>query len=234
MPCGHSFCLKCVTQLKECSICRTPIRGSKPNYSLIEILEDEKLQIKNLNENERKATEDSVKKSNQEATILIKEAFSLHKEKKYSQSLSKFDEALEKCTNDFNDKYSMLWWKAEIFKELGNYSEAYTFYYLAIEITPQEKQSIIKNQLANCLKKEAVELHKEKKYSESLKKFTESLEKCTNDYYDKYALLWWKAGTLKELGNFSEASTFFFLALELAPQEKKETIEAQMKINISI
>jgi hypothetical protein len=39
VPCGHSFCSKCVIQLKACSICRRHIKEKSTNFSLLEILE---------------------------------------------------------------------------------------------------------------------------------------------------------------------------------------------------
>ena len=39
MTCGHSFCSKCVIQLKDCSICRRQIKEKSTNFSLMEILE---------------------------------------------------------------------------------------------------------------------------------------------------------------------------------------------------
>ena len=40
VPCTHTFCSICVSQINECSICRSKISERKPNFSLLEILED--------------------------------------------------------------------------------------------------------------------------------------------------------------------------------------------------
>ena len=45
MPCGHSYCSKCVSILKQeypvnCPICREEVRLDKPNYELIETLDN--------------------------------------------------------------------------------------------------------------------------------------------------------------------------------------------------
>ena len=40
IPCTHTFCSICVFLINECSICRSEISERKPNYSLLEILED--------------------------------------------------------------------------------------------------------------------------------------------------------------------------------------------------
>ncbi len=42
MPCGHSFCSNCVIQLKNCSICRRPIKEKSANFSLLDVLEQTK------------------------------------------------------------------------------------------------------------------------------------------------------------------------------------------------
>ncbi len=42
MPCGHSFCSNCVIQLKNCSICRRPIKEKSANFSLMDVLEQTK------------------------------------------------------------------------------------------------------------------------------------------------------------------------------------------------
>lgn len=39
LPCAHSFCSFCASQLQNCSTCRQFIAGRKPNYDLIENLD---------------------------------------------------------------------------------------------------------------------------------------------------------------------------------------------------
>lgn len=39
LPCAHSFCSFCASQLQNCSTCRQIITGRKPNYDLIENLD---------------------------------------------------------------------------------------------------------------------------------------------------------------------------------------------------
>ena len=93
IPCGHSFCNKCVVQLKDCPICRAFITDKKPNFSLLEILE-EKLKKP---------------KSNKEALELKNAGISLNEEKRYYDALMKFEEALDVCENEYPEKYSLLW-----------------------------------------------------------------------------------------------------------------------------
>ena len=42
IPCGHCFCKRCVSHLTKCSICRTYIKDKKPNYGLLDVLDEEK------------------------------------------------------------------------------------------------------------------------------------------------------------------------------------------------
>ena len=40
IPCGHSFCKKCALHLTKCSICRTYIKDMRPNFGIIDFLDE--------------------------------------------------------------------------------------------------------------------------------------------------------------------------------------------------
>ena len=48
--------------------------------------------------------------SNQEALKLKNEGIKLTEEKIYFDAISKFEEALRVCEEDYPEKYSLLWW----------------------------------------------------------------------------------------------------------------------------
>ena len=105
MPCGHSFCYNCVIQLKDCSICRRPIKDKSPNFSLLEVLEEQSGPRR-----AQSAKPVSEKpKSNTEALRLKNEGMKLSEEKRFYDAVKKFEEALKVCTYDYNEKYSLLW-----------------------------------------------------------------------------------------------------------------------------
>jgi hypothetical protein len=107
MPCGHSFCSKCVIQLKECSICRTQINDKKTNFSLLEVLEEQS----NMRSQQsvRPISRQEETKSDLEALRLIKDGIKLTEQKKHSEALFIFNKALGVCTIDFQEKYTLLW-----------------------------------------------------------------------------------------------------------------------------
>lgn len=48
MLCGHTFCCMCMNELKKghdykCPLCKSEIVNEKPNYSIIELLEENQL-----------------------------------------------------------------------------------------------------------------------------------------------------------------------------------------------
>jgi hypothetical protein len=105
MPCGHSFCSICVVQLKDCSICRRSIKDKSPNYSLLEVLEEHSGPRRTQSAKPKSAKP----KSNPEALRLKNEGMKLSEEKRFYDAVKKFEEALEVCTYDYNEKYSLLW-----------------------------------------------------------------------------------------------------------------------------
>ena len=86
------------------------------------------------------------------------------------------------------------------------FDEAILFYNAALEITPNNEQAKILNQISACYKKEGIQLSQSKQYTKALQKFDLSIKMCTDNYSDKYSLLWWNANTLKQAGLLSEAS----------------------------
>ena len=104
LPCAHTFCSTCVSHLSQCSLCREPISGKRPNFNLLEVLEER-------TEPRVRTSARSRPKSNQEALQLKNEGMELSKQKKYVESLVKFDESLSICTDNYPEKYSLLWWK---------------------------------------------------------------------------------------------------------------------------
>ena len=120
-------------------------------------------------------------------------------------------------------------WKANTLKELEIFDEAILFYNSALENTPENEKAKILNQISACYKKEGIQLSQSKQYTKALQKFDLSIKMCTDNYSDKYSLLWWNANTLKQAGMLSEASMNYKLALEKAPDDKKEEISNQSK-----
>ena len=109
------------------------------------------------------------------------------------------------------------------------FDEAILFYNAALEITPNNEQAKILNQISACYKKEGIQLSQSKQYTKALQKFDLSIKMCTDNYSDKYSLLWWNANTLKQAGLLSKASINYKLALEKAPVDKKDEINNQLK-----
>jgi tetratricopeptide (TPR) repeat protein len=120
-------------------------------------------------------------------------------------------------------------WKANTLKELNIFDDAILFYNSALEITPKNEQAKLLNQISACYKKEGIQLSQSKQYIKALQKFDLSIKMCTFNYSDKYSLFWWNANTLKQAGMLSEASMNYKLALEIAPDDKKEEIRNQLK-----
>jgi tetratricopeptide (TPR) repeat protein len=84
-------------------------------------------------------------------------------------------------------------WKADALKHQEKFEEAIAAYKQALSNVPRDKHKQIRNQIADCLKDYGVYLNKQKKYHDSLMKFNEALETyVTEDYSQKYSLLWWK------------------------------------------
>ncbi len=107
MPCGHSFCSICVLQLKDCSICRTQINYKKTNFSLLEVLEEQS--DTRSQQSGKPITRQEETKSDQEALRLIRDGIKLTEQRKNSEALFMFNKALGVCTNDFQEKYTLLW-----------------------------------------------------------------------------------------------------------------------------
>ncbi len=120
-------------------------------------------------------------------------------------------------------------WKANTLKELEIFDEAILFYNSALENAPENEKAKILNQISACYKKEGIQLSQSKQYTKALQKFDLSIKMCTDSYSDKYSLLWWNANTLKQAGMLSEALLNYKLALEKAPDDKKEEISNQSK-----
>jgi len=94
--CGHTFCLSCIKASNDCPECRQEITAFKPNFTLLDILEN--LNV-NLNESTTIATED---KSNEINKIEKKIYSANHKH-------------LFKLETNYNDT-----WKCSGFRILGN------------------------------------------------------------------------------------------------------------------
>ena len=63
------------------------------------------------------------------------------------EALDKFEKAIDRCTNDFKNKYALFWWKADALKAMGHDNEAKLFYNFALDIAPQEQIELIKKQM---------------------------------------------------------------------------------------
>ena len=50
---------------------------------------------------------------NQAATCIKENGMKLSKQKKYAEALMQFDKTISKCTEDFPEIYSLLWWKSQ-------------------------------------------------------------------------------------------------------------------------
>ncbi len=168
-------------------------------------------------------------KSNEEALKLKNQGMKLSGEKSFKEAINKFDEALENiCTENFTEKSSLFWWKADTFKKMEEFDEAIIFYELAIENVSKEKQDQLQNQIVDCLKDHGISLNKQKKYHDAVDKYNEALSKCSNSYKNKYSLFWWKADALKANENFDEASQSYELALKIVPSEKQKDLHNQL------
>lgn len=130
------------------------------------------------------------KLQNQLAICLKVEGMILKRRKKYADANQRFDQALNACTDDYEDRYSLIWWKSETLSDLGQFAQAKIFLEQAYSLAPKEKKKEIRNQKALLLKKYGIELSKGKFFLEALAKFNEALEKCSDDYDQKYSLLW--------------------------------------------
>ena len=145
-------------------------------------------------------------KSNEDALKLKNEDMKLSSEKSFKEAINKFDEALEiLCTENYTEKSSLFWWKADTFKKMEEFDEAIIFYELAIENVSKENQDKLQNQIIDCLKDHGIGLNKQKKHYDAVDKYNEALSRCTNSYKTKYSLFWWKADALKANENFDEA-----------------------------
>jgi tetratricopeptide (TPR) repeat protein len=137
------------------------------------------------------APKDQYKKLQNQLAICFKaEGMKLNNEKKYSDAIESFDKAIDTCAADYEDRYSLLWWKSEALKELGVFEQSKNFLEQAYNIAPKEKRKEIHNQKAIVFKKEGIELSKEKKYDEALAKFNDALEISSEDFDQKYSLTW--------------------------------------------
>ena len=50
---------------------------------------------------------------NEAAYCIQKNGIKLSKQKKYAEALMQFDKSISKCTEDFPEIYSLLWWKSQ-------------------------------------------------------------------------------------------------------------------------
>ena len=156
-------------------------------------------------------------KSNEDALKLKNEGMKLSSEKSFKEAINKFDEALEiLCTENYTEKSSLFWWKADTFKKMEEFDEAIIFYELAIENVSKENQDKLQNQIIDCLKDHGIGLNKQKKHHDA------------NSYKTKYSLFWWKADALKANENFDEAWQSYELALKIVPSEKQKDLHNQL------
>lgn len=84
---------------------------------------------------------------NQISGCYKKEGIKLCQAKKWPQAIERFDFAIKKCSSDYDDKYSLFWWKANTLKLNGNISEASISYQSALSMAPNDKKEEIRKQL---------------------------------------------------------------------------------------
>ena len=229
IPCAHTFCSVCLIHIKECSICRTKIKEKKTNFGMIEILEEKSpVSPKTRTINGQTQSKPNL---NPKALSLKNEGVKLNSEKKFAEALQKFNESLNLCSDEFERSpiYCLI---SDTYRHLNNFDQALMFYKKGFEsskISAEEKKTI-QNQISNCLKEYGIKLFNIRRQSEALDKFDQAIDKYTDDYADKYLILWWKAKNLKALGHNEESSLFYEFAIEAAPSaEKKREIKNQMK-----
>ena len=243
IPCAHTFCSTCVTHIKECSICRTKISEKKPNFSMLEILEEKPQirptispQLKTATSSLTVTTEPSQSgsKLSPQALKLKNEGIKLYEEKKFYGASQKFNDAIKICFDDA-EKSLLFCLKANALRECSNFQGALVFYnkvLMSFQTSHEEKKKI-GNQMSVCLKEQGIRLNKAHKHQLALKKLEKAIEQCSDDYEDKYLLFWLKAKTLKATGNTEESKLFYEFAIEIAPSDKKEEVKDQMKYNLN-
>ena len=100
-------------------------------------------------------------KSNEDALKLKNEGMKLSGEKSFQGAINKFDEALEIiCAENYTEKSSLFWWKADTFKKMEEFDEAIIFCELAIENPSNKNQDKLQNQIIDCLKDHGISLNK--------------------------------------------------------------------------
>ena len=199
---------------------------------MLEIIEEkQQVTAKTHSANEPTNVSQSKSKLNPQALKLKNEGIKLVDENKLFLALQKFNESLNLCSNDV-EKLELFWLKAETLKQLNDFDQALVFYKKGFDfsqVSAEEKKKF-QNQISTCLKEHGIKLFNINRQQEALDKFDQAIDKYTDDYADKYLILWWKAKNLKALGHNEESSLFYEFAIEAAPSaEKKQEIKNQMK-----